>query len=135
MATKSDQFFPYAIDKRWTALMLALGVGRKDGVTLTAAGMLLATFGRVKLETPLANVAYTEVTGPHRWYTAVGLRGSLVDDGVTFGTNHRSGLCIAFKERVPKVIGRKNHSGLWVSVADPAGLGEAIAGYKQPRVR
>jgi len=126
MAIPPDLFFPYAIDKRWTALMLALRVGEKDGVTLTADGILLATFGRIKLETALSNVEYTEVTGPHRWYTAVGLRGSLVDDGVTFGTNHRSGLCIAFKERVPRVIGLRDHSGLWVSVADPAGLGDAI---------
>mgnify|MGYP003511589409 CR=1 FL=1 len=30
---------------------------------------------------------------------------SFADDGLTFGTNHTSGLCVTFKERVPKVIG------------------------------
>ncbi len=103
-----------------------LGVVSGDGVTLTAAGDLVATFGRVRIETTIDNVAHTLVTGPHRWYSAVGLRLSFADDGITFGTNHRSGLCIAFVERVPKVMGFKDHSALWVSVEDSAGLGEAI---------
>jgi len=117
--------FPYRLDRRWTPLYAALGVKSTDGVDLTD-GMLRATYGRFKVETPLDNIDHTEVTGPHRWYTAVGLRLSFTDDGITFGTNHLSGLCIAFKTRIPKVIGFKDHSALWVSVADPAGLAAAI---------
>lgn len=120
------RYFPYRFDKRWSALFLALGVGENDGVTLTAKGELLATYGRYKVKTRLANVDHTVVTGPHRWYTAVGLRLSLADDGITFGTNHRKGLGIAFVERVPRVIGLRKHSTLWVSVADPEGLAKAI---------
>ena len=33
---------------------------------------------------------------------------------------------IAFAEKVPKVIGLKDHSSLWVSVADPGALATAI---------
>ena len=51
---------------------------------------------------------------------------SFVDDGLTFGTNHRAGLRIAFIQPVPRVIGFKDHSALWVSVADPEGLAAAI---------
>jgi hypothetical protein len=122
----SDQFFPYRFDPRWTPMFRALRVKQSDGVTITDDGMLRATYGRVKVETPLANVDHTLVTGPHRWYTAVGLRLSFADDGLTFGTNHRRGLCIAFVERVPKVIGFRDHSALWVSVADPEALASAI---------
>jgi len=118
--------FPYRLDRRWTPLFVALGVRDGDGVDITDDGLLRATYGRFKVETPLDNVDHTEVTGPHRWYTAVGLRLSFTDDGITFGTNHQSGLCIAFKEKVPKVIGFKNHSALWVSVADPQALAAAI---------
>ena len=89
--------------------------------------MLRASFGRVSVQTPLTNVDHTLVTGPHRWYTAVGLRLSFTDDGLTFGTNHRRGLCIAFVEKIPKVVGFKDHSALWVSVADPDGLAAALA--------
>jgi len=120
------KFFPYRFDKRWSALFLVLGVNAKDGVTLTGKGELIATFGRFKVKTTLKNVDHTLVTGPHRWYTAVGLRLSFTDDGLTFGTNHRKGLSIAFVRKIPKVIGFRKHSTLWVSVADPEGLAAAI---------
>ncbi len=122
----SKQFFPYRLDMRWKAMFLALGVGTNDGVTVGDDGSLVATFGRRRVVTTLDNVDHTEITGPHRWYTSVGLRLSFADDGLTFGTNRQRGLCIEFVERIPKVIGFKDHSALWVSVADPEGLAEAI---------
>jgi hypothetical protein len=120
------QHFPYRFDKRWSALFLALGVGDDDGVDISDAGELIATYGRFSVKTTLDNIDHTLVTGPHRWYTAVGLRLSFTDDGLTFGTNHHKGLCIAFVHRIPKVIGFKDHSMLWVSVADPEGLAAVI---------
>lgn len=107
-------------------MFMLLGLDGADGVYVGGDGSWRATFGRFGIDTTLDNVDHTEVTGPHRWYTAVGLRLSLADDGVTFGTNHHRGLCIEFVERVPKVIGFKDHSALWVSVADPEGLAAAI---------
>mgnify|MGYP001816874240 CR=1 FL=1 len=121
-----DQFFSYAIDKRAKAILLPLRVGPTDGVTITEDGRLVATFGRVKVDTPLSNIDHTSISGPHRWYTAIGLRLSFADDGLTFGTNHHKGLCIEFRERVPKVIGFCDHSALWVSVEDCEGLASAI---------
>jgi hypothetical protein len=121
-----DAFFPYRIDKRWAPLMVTLGVTDRDGVTLTSDGRFVATFGRVEVDTPLGNIHHTMITGPHRWYTAVGLRLSLSDDGLTFGTNHLKGLCVEFVERIPKVIGFRDHSALWVSVEDPEGLAAAL---------
>jgi len=118
--------FPYRLDRRWAPLFVALGVNDRDGVDLTDDGQLRVTYGRFSIETPLDNIDHTVVTGPHRWYTAVGLRLSFTDDGITFGTNHDTGLCIAFKQKIPKVIGFKDHSALWVSVADPEGLAAAI---------
>lgn len=124
----ADQFFPYKLDKRWALMFRVLGVDDTQGVEVTADGEIRATYGRKRIETTVDNVDHTLVTGPHRWYTAVGLRLSFVpsDDGVTFGTNHMSGLCIAFVHKVPKVIGPRDHSALWVSVADPEGLAAAI---------
>ena len=118
--------FQYRLDKRWTALFLALGVGDDDGVDISDAGELIATYGRVNVKTTLDNIDHTLVTGPHRWHTAVGLRLSFSDDGLTFGTNHHKGLSIAFVHKIPRVIGFKDHSMLWVSVADPEGLAVVI---------
>lgn len=122
----NDQFFPYRFDNRWKAMFFTLRVGPDDGVTITADGRMVATYGRFTVDTPLDNIHHTQITGPHRWYTAVGLRLSFSDDGITFGTNHQRGLCIEFIEKVPRVIGFKDHSALWVSVADPEALAEAI---------
>lgn len=126
MVCMKTQHFPYLFDQRWSVLILALRVRDADGVTVSAKGQLIATFGRFKVTTPLDNIDHTVVTGPHRWYTAVGLRLSLTDDGITFGTNHRKGLSIAFVKKVPRVIGLRKHSSLWVSVADPEGLAALI---------
>ncbi len=122
----TDQFFPYRLDRRWTGLFVALGVGRSDGVTVGDDGSLVATYGWFRVQTTIDNVDHTAVTGPHRWYTAVGLRLSRADDGLTFGTNHDLGLCIEFVEPVRRVVGLRDHSALWVSVVDPAGLADAI---------
>jgi hypothetical protein len=125
-----SDFFPYRFDKRWTPMFAAMRVGADDGVTLTrdadGNGTFRATFGFLSTETPLSNIDHTEMTGPHRWYTAVGARLSFADDGLTFGTNHHQGLCIEFVERIPKVIGLRRHSALWVSVADPQELADAL---------
>lgn len=123
----TDRFFPYELDLRWRPMFAVLGVSAADGVTVGDDGTLLATYGRVRVATTLDNVDHTLITADHRWYTAVGLRLSLADDGLTFGTNHRRGLCIAFVERIPKVIGFRDHSALWVSVVDPEGLADALA--------
>jgi hypothetical protein len=122
----ATKHFPYRFDRRWSLLFLALGVGAKDGVSIHDNGDLVATFGRFKVKSTVGNVRRTVVTGPHRWYTAVGLRLSLSDDGITFGTNHKKGLSIEFVRKVPRVIGFRRHSTLWVSVADPQGLADAI---------
>ena len=122
----NSKHFPYRFDKRWAPLFFVLGVSDDDGVEITDDGQLIATFGRFSVKTTLDNIDHTEVTGPHRWYTAVGLRLALSDDGITFGTNHHKGLSIEFVKKVPKVVGFRDHSLLWVSVADPEGLAAAI---------
>jgi hypothetical protein len=124
------EFFPYELDQRWFVLFKVLGVGPEDGVTLTE-DELIATYGRFRVQTPRANIDDTLITGPHRWYTAVGIRASFADDGLTFGTNHRRGLCITFAEKIRRVIGMQDHSALWVSVADPEGLDAAISSVRK----
>jgi hypothetical protein len=123
----SPAFFPYALDSRFTLLLRPLGLRpSRDGVTLTDDGRLLATFGRFRLDTPLDNVDDAHVTGGYRWWTAVGVRLSLADDGLTFGTNARAGVCVHFRDRVRRVVGPRDHSALTVTVADPEGLRRAL---------
>ena len=127
-----SQDFLYRRDKRFIAMWGPFGVRATDGVSLTDDGRLVATFGFLKLQTPLSNVTGGHVTERYRWYTAVGARLSFVGGGLTFGTNTQRGVCIHFAEPVARVIGMKPHSALTVTVADCAGLVEAI-GADEPR--
>lgn len=120
--------FPFRFDRVFLPLLLGLGVHPGNSlVTITNDDRFVAKFGRWKVDTPLANIDCIEVSGPYRWYRAIGLRGSSVDHGVTFGTTTDGGVCVTFHEPVPRLIpGMKDHPGLTVTVADRAGLVAAL---------
>jgi hypothetical protein len=124
-----SQHFDYAIDGRYLPVLVPFGLRRaKDGVTLTDDGSFVATFGFFKMETPLANITGAHITRGYRWWTAFGVRASLADDGLSFGTNHAGGVCVHFGEKVPSPLRRKGHSALTVTVADLEGLTKALGG-------
>ena len=116
------EFFPFAVDLRLAPFWLPYGVrpGR-DGVTVTD-DTFRATFGFLKLQTPLSNIDDAHVTRDYRWWTAAGARLSLADQGLTFGTNRSAGVCVHFREPVPSPLRRKGHPALTVTVADVDGL-------------
>ena len=127
------QRFPYAIDTWYLPLILPFGLKPKtDGVTLTDDGRFVATFGFFTIATPLTNVTEAHITQNYRWYTAFGVRGSMVDDGLSFGTNHSAGVCIHFAEKVPSRLRKSGHSALTVTVRDLDGLVSALAPEQQP---
>jgi hypothetical protein len=117
-----SDFFPYAVDLRLAPFWLPFGLrpGR-DGVTVTDA-TFRATFGFLRLETPLGNIDDAHVTRDYRWWTAGGARLSLADQGLTFGTNRSAGVCVHFRERVPSPLRRAGHPALTVTVTDVDGL-------------
>jgi hypothetical protein len=124
-----SEVFRYAIDKKFFPLWLPFGVRpSKDGVTLTDDGRFVATYGLIRVETGMNNIEGAHVTSGYRWWTAIGARRSLADDGLTFGTNNAAGVCIHFNERVRSVLRRSGHSALTVTVADIEGLIAALGG-------
>ena len=117
------ELFVYAVDTRLAPFWLPFGLRpSKDGVTITDDGTFRATFGFLGVETPLTNIDEAHVTRNYRWWTAAGARGSRVDDGLTFGTNNKAGVCVHFRELVPSRLRPKGHSALTVTVADVDGL-------------
>jgi hypothetical protein len=123
----ASQHFGYAIDWRYLPILVPFLLRPShDGVTLTDDGLFVATFGLVRITTPRANVTGAHITEDYRWWTAVGVRMSRVDDGLTFGTNHSRGLCIHFEEKVRSSLRRSGHSALTVTVADAEGLEVAL---------
>jgi len=95
-------------------------------VTLTDDGRFVATYGMLRLETFLDNIDAAHITTGYRWWTAIGARRSFVDDGLTFGTNAASGVCVHFGEKVATPLRRAGHSALTVTVADLEGLIRAL---------
>ena len=134
---RGSRYFGYAIDRRYLPVLLPFLLRpSRDGVRLTDDGHFVATFGVVKVTTPLANVTGAHVTEHYRWWTAVGIRMSRADDGLTFGTNNRRGVCIHFDEKVRSPLRRSGHSALTVTVADTEGLELALgAGGGDPQSR
>jgi hypothetical protein len=128
-----DRHFTYAVDGRFLPVLLPLGFRRsKDGVALTDDGAVAATFGLLSLRTDRDNIAGAHITTDYRWWTAIGARLSLADDGLTFGTNARAGVCIHFTVPVPSLLRRKGHSALTVTVEDLEGLVDALGRSDPP---
>ena len=121
------RLFRYEMDNRFRLLCRATGVRpRRDGVTITDDERFVATYGWLRLETPLDNIAGAHITEHYQWWKAIGPRLSLADDGLTFGTATKRGVCVHFQERVPRVLGFRDHSALTVTVVDCEGLVQAL---------
>lgn len=125
---RMEEVFPFRFDLAFRPMLLTLGVHPGNtSVTLTDDERFVARFGRWQVDTPLANIDCVEITGPYRWYKAIGLRGSFVDRGITFGTTTAGGVCVTFIESIPNLLpGVKNHTGLTVTVVDPEALVKAL---------
>lgn len=124
---RMSHFYKYAIDKKFLPILAPFGVrASKSGVRITDDARFVATFGLLRIETPLENIDDAHITTGYRWWTAVGARMSFVDDGLTFGTNTRGGVCVHFRAKVPSPLRRSGHSALTVTVADLEGLVAAV---------
>jgi hypothetical protein len=124
----SSDFFGYAVDRRLAPFWLPFGLHpATDGVTLTL-DRFVAKFGFLKIETSTNNIDGAHITTNYRWWTAAGARRSFVDDGLTFGTNARAGVCVHFREPVASPLRRQGHSALTVTVADLDGLVARLEG-------
>jgi hypothetical protein len=121
--------FEFDFDPRFKAMLLLLGASpARSEVRLTDDGRLTARFGFVSLDTPVSNITSVEKTGPYRWWTAIGVRTSLADRGLTFGSTTAGGVCLRFREPVaakPR-FGPIRHPGLTLTMEDPDGFIEAL---------
>jgi len=123
-----SRVFRYAIDVKLAPFWAPFGVRPwRDGVTLTDDGRFEATFGFLRIATPIDNVREAHVLTGFRWWTAAGARLSFADDGLTFGTNADGGVCVHFATKVSSRLRHSGHSALTVTVADLEGLAGAFA--------
>jgi hypothetical protein len=86
-----------------------------DGETLDVR------FGPWRVRTPLSNVVAVEQSGPLSPWRALGVRLSLADRGLTFGSDPLGGVCVRFARPVRGIdpVGLVRHPGLTVTVEEP----------------
>lgn len=115
--------FGFAIESRYAPLLLAFGVRRGASWVRVDDDHLTVKFGFFGLETPIENVTGYQLSGDYKAYRAIGIRTSLKDRGVTFGSTTKRGLCVTFAEAVPVKPGiGLDHPGMTVTVDDVEGL-------------
>ncbi|MEZ5170083.1 MAG: hypothetical protein R3A49_04965 [Acidimicrobiia bacterium] len=123
-----DTRFDFDFEARFRPLLLMLGVAPRTSLVRLDDTELDVRFGPWAFSTPVSNISGVHMTGPYRWYTAIGARGSFADRGLTFGTTTRGGVCLVFHHPVPGLepTGRMLHPGLTLTVAEPRRFADAV---------
>jgi hypothetical protein len=121
--------FVFAFEPRFKPLLACAGITPARARVEVTDTQVIATFGSWTCATPRSNVKEICATGPYRWFKAIGVRGSLADRGLTFGSTTAGGVCLLFHEPVRGIepTGRFRHPGLTVTVADVDGLVRALS--------
>ena len=115
--------FGFAIDSMFAPFLLAFGVTKDSAWLRIEDDELEVHFGFFGLTTTLSNVTGYQLSGDYKAYRAIGVRSSLADRGITFGSSVKRGLCVTFAEAVPVKPGVGiTHPGMTVTVEDIEGL-------------
>lgn len=118
---EGERSYPFDFERRLVPASLLVGVTPWTSKLTVTDEDLDIRFGAWHLQTPMSNVAGTEVTGPFTWYKVAGpAHLSFQDHGVTFATSTRTGVCIRFRDPVPALdpLGKLRHPAATVTVAD-----------------
>jgi|GEM_PF-204499 len=124
----SIEQFDFVFDSRFRPLLAVAGITPGTAHVTLGPERLVARFGPWACTTPVSNVREVCITGPYRWYTAIGPRVSFVDHGLTFGTSASGGVCLLFSEPVPGIapVSALRHPGLTLTVAEPERFAAAV---------
>lgn len=117
--------YPLAIEPRWGALLRIWGVTPRRAFLRLDGDRLEARYGWWAIRTTLDNVEGWTLTGPYRWWRAIGLRSSWPFRDFAFDTNARQGICLRFRARV-RFGGIFRVATLTVTVAEPDALAAVL---------
>jgi hypothetical protein len=117
--------FPIRLDRRAWPLLLAFGVRPRAAWLRLEHDRIAARFGFSRAEIALANVERWDITGPYRWWRAIGIRGTPGKTEITYGGSSHGGICLHL--RAPVRIAWVQVRHFYVTVEDLQGLGAALA--------
>jgi hypothetical protein len=121
--------FAFEFEPRYRRILWLLSVTpARSGVEI-GDGTFRVRFGPWHVRTEVSNIRCAEETGPYQALRAIGPHISMADQGLSFGSTTRGGVCLLFHEPLPgrETLGLIKHPGLTVTVEDPVGLIDAIA--------
>ena len=118
--------FPIRLQPALRPILLLFGVRPGHAMVRLDSDRLVARFGFFRAETLLANIARWDITGPYRWWRAVGVRRTIGTHDLSFGGSAHGGLCLHFRE--PVRVGRLRVTDLYLTVDDLDALGAALTG-------
>jgi len=116
--------FPIRLQPGLRPILLLFGVRRDRAAVRLDNRRLVARFGFFRAETTLANISRWDITGPYRWWRAVGVRRTLGTHDLSFGGSAHGGLCVHFRE--PIHVGRFGVTDLYLTVDDLDALRAAL---------
>lgn len=121
--------FRFRFSRAYAFAALPFGIAKPTTLLVVTVGQLRIRFGPWRLETPLTNIAATEVSGPYSFAKTAGPPHlSFSDHGVTFATNGERGACIVLHEPVAALnpLGPPLHPNITVTVDDPVRLADVL---------
>ncbi|WNV88392.1 hypothetical protein [Umezawaea sp. Da 62-37] len=116
--------YAFAFAKAAPAVLGIAGITPSRSYLDVDEDTLTIHFGPWTLTTPVSNIAEATTTGPYHWWKAIGVRLSVSDRGLTFGSTTEAGTCIAFHTPVTAIdpFHLLRHPSVTVTVADPPAL-------------
>jgi len=117
--------FPIRLQRSLRPILLLFGVRPGHATVRLDSERLMAHFGFFNAETPVSNILRWDITGPYRWWRAVGVRRTLGTHNLTFGGSTHGGLCVHLREAVR--VGRLSVTDLYLTVDDLDALGAALS--------
>jgi len=127
MPRNTPERFEFEFDPAYRPFLTGISV-TPSRAWVELGDSLRVRFGLWGMETPASNISDVCITGPYMAVRAIGLRLSLTDHGVTFGTSVHGGVCVLFHEPIPGVSWFRlfRHPGATVTVRDREGFAEAV---------
>ncbi len=116
--------FPIRLQAGLRPILFLFGVRSGSATVRLDGDRLAARFGFFRAETSLANIARWDITGPYRWWRAVGVRRTIGTHDLSFGGSAHGGVCLCFRE--PVRVGVFRVTDLYLTVDDLEGLGAAL---------
>lgn len=111
--------FGFDFDPRFRLVLAAVGATPTTSHVTVAPDRVLACLGPWSISVHPQDVREVTVTGPYHWYRGIGIRLSVSDRGLTFGTTYRHGVCLAFHAPVRGPLPLLRHPNLTLTVSDP----------------